>query len=1167
MNITELITHETEYKRISILLDEELKKKANTEHYPLMVTGLCEGARAAFTLAISATSSSSTLLIAQDEKIANRICNLADTLGMNALFYPKKDFTFYQMTSSHEFEYERISVLCALKNGFHGLIVTTADAALQYTCPPDRLNDSFQTLRPGDTHSTEELAAFLLSSGYARTEQIDAPGQFSIRGGILDVYPVSENYPVRIEFFGDELDSISYFDIMTQRRFEGINAITLTPALEVLIDEKKRTELINYILKRISKTNDTKCIQIMRGEIEELESGRFMRNADKYISFIYPQRACLLDYFSHESYYIIYDQNAQKKRIENYEWHLNEDIKHLLTMGLDGDIADFGLRADFLIEYMSRHPGIICDTFLTGSGIKCAGLFNFATKQTPSYADKQELLFEDVVTYLRTGYNTVILTENDMALKQIVSYLDDKGISAVTKGEPSAGHPLIISGINFPGFELPSCNIVVLSAYLSNTGVTAYVRKAKRKGHRIAKGERIASFTDLSIGDYVVHENHGIGQYLGIHSLSLDGARRDFVKIKYAGKDVLYLPCDQLDSISKYIGADNHENIVKLSKMGGSEWIKAKAKAKHAASDIAKQLIALYSERMNRPGIAFEKDDEMQFAFEQEFEYEETDGQKTATEEIKADMERPVPMDRLLCGDVGFGKTEVALRAAFKAVCSSRQVAVLVPTTILAMQHYRTFTSRMRGFPVKVDMLSRFRTPKEQKETILGLAKGNVDIVIGTHRMVSKDVQFKKLGLVIVDEEQRFGVAQKEKLKQLATDADVLTLTATPIPRTLNMAMSGIRDMSILEEAPGERLPVQTYVLEYDENIIRDAINNELHRGGQVFYLHNRVDSINHVADKIARLAPEARIAVAHGQMDKEELSDIWRSVITGETDILVSTTIIETGVDIPNANTLIIENADHMGLSQLHQIRGRIGRSARRAYAYFTYPQGRVLNEISEKRLTAIRDYTEFGSGFRIAMRDLEIRGAGNLLGGEQHGHIESVGYDLYMKILDNAIKEERGIPSPPPKHECSIDIHLNAFLPESYICAPSQRIDTYRRIANIETESDRDDVADELRDRYGEPPRSVNTLLAVSLLRSLGSTAGISKITQNGSSFLLYPEKLEYDTWVKMASIKKGKLLINVSARPYITLRLSQANDLPEEACMLLTEYIHLLSENSIE
>ena len=665
------------------------------------------------------------------------------------------------------------------------------------------------------------------------------------------------------------------------------------------------------------------------------------------------------------------------------------------------------------------------------------------------------------------------------------------------------------------------------------------------------------SYADLNIGDFVVHENHGIGQYLGMQSLTLEGVRRDFVKIKYHGTDMLYLPCDQLDSIAKYIGAGADDGSVKLSKMGGTEWVKAKAKAKKAATDMAKELIQLYAQRLRQKGHAFDPDDDFQRQFEDEFEYEETEGQLLATEDIKRDMESEHPMDRLLCGDVGFGKTEVALRAAFKAVNGSKQVAVLVPTTILAMQHYQTISSRMRGFPIKVDMLSRFRTAKQQEETIRKLRRGEIDIIVGTHRMLSKDIVFRDLGLVIVDEEQRFGVAQKEKLKQLSKNVDVLTLTATPIPRTLNMAMSGIRDMSVLEEAPGDRMPVQSYVLEYDDTIIAEAINKELRRGGQVFYLYNRVDNINNVASRVAAMAPDAKIAVAHGQMDKDQMSEIWEQMVTGDIDILVSTTIIETGIDIPNANTLIIEHSDKMGLSQLHQIRGRIGRSNRRAYAYFTYSKGKVLSEISEKRLSAVRDYTEFGSGFKIALRDLEIRGAGNLLGSEQHGNIESVGYDLYVKILNQAILEEKG-ELIPEKPECTIDIKVNAFIPENYITSSAQRIEAYKKIASIENEDDYWDIVDELLDRYGEMPVQVENLCRVAYIRALGRTAGLGKIIMSGTSMLFYSEPIDIRTWTVLAGEYKGKILLNLSSKPYATYRMAGEKNPLAKTIGILSKYI---------
>ncbi|MBQ7982898.1 MAG: transcription-repair coupling factor, partial [Clostridia bacterium] len=684
------------------------------------------------------------------------------------------------------------------------------------------------------------------------------------------------------------------------------------------------------------------------------------------------------------------------------------------------------------------------------------------------------------------------------------------------------GVPTILWGVDALGFELPESHFAVLSTYPTHTAYAkAVAGRAKKNKKKKSAAERILSYADLTVGDYVVHVNHGIGQYMGIQTITgVDGNSRDYVKIKYAGADALFLPCEQLDMISKYIGAHADDGLVKLSKMGGTEWGKTKARVKAAAKSMAKELIALYAARLRKPGFAFSPDDEMQRAFESVFPYEETESQVTAIEEIKADMQRPTPMDRLLCGDVGYGKTEVALRAAMKAVENGKQVAILVPTTILALQHYQTILSRFRGLPVHVEILSRFRMPTQQEEIIRRVRRGEIDIIVGTHRLVSKDVAFRDLGLVIIDEEQRFGVAAKEKLKTLSENVDCLMLSATPIPRTLNMAMSGIRDMSVLDEAPGDRVPVQSYVLEYDELILSEALKKELRRGGQVFWLHNRVEDIDACAARVAGLAPDAVIAIAHGKMDKEEISDIWQKLLTGEVDILISTTIIETGIDIPNANTLVIENADRMGLSQLHQIRGRIGRSSRRAYAYFTYPKGKTLTEIATKRLQAIREYTEFGSGFKIAMRDLEIRGAGNILGAEQHGHMESVGYDLYIKLLNEAILEEKG-GTVKAKTEAVIDISLDAYLPERYVRAAAQRIDLYKKIAAIETPEDKADILDELADRFGNPPKAAQNLVEVAYLRAQASALHIARIEAKLSSLAIYPAYFDGAAWSTCAKL----------------------------------------------
>ncbi len=663
-------------------------------------------------------------------------------------------------------------------------------------------------------------------------------------------------------------------------------------------------------------------------------------------------------------------------------------------------------------------------------------------------------------------------------------------------------------------------------------------------------------YADLRVGDYVVHAVHGIGVFEGIEQIRTDGAYRDYITIRYAGTDSLFLPADRLEMISKYIGAKSKDGTVKLSRLGGSEWQRAKTRAKESAKNIAKELIQLYAERQRREGFAFPPDSDMERDFAAEFEFEETDSQLLAISEIEGDMERPVPMDRLLCGDVGYGKTEVALRAAFKAIVGGKQAAILVPTTILAMQHYQTAISRMRSFPVDIEMLSRLRTPKEQERIKRRLARGEIDLIIGTHSLLSKNIAFKDLGLLIVDEEQRFGVAQKEKLKTLATDVDVLTLTATPIPRTLNMAMSGIRDMSVLDEAPSDRHPVQTYVLEYDEVVIGDAVRKELARGGQVLYLYNNTETIYRPAAKLQALFPEARVTVAHGKMDKEELEDIWQSLVRGEIDILVCTTIVETGVDLPNANTLIIENADRMGLSQLHQLRGRVGRSGRHAYAYFTYRRGKGLTEIAQKRLKAIREFAEFGAGFKIALRDLEIRGAGNLLGAEQHGHIDSIGYDLYVKILNEAILEEKGIVTPPP-FESQIELALDAYIPESYIATSAERMEMYKKISLISVREDASDVLDELFDRYGDVPRATERLLWVAYARAVLSRARISKVECRDGTLRFLSEHLALDVWSEVFSRHPSLRFAGGAKGPTVTYKLSHGEDAARILYELMTEY----------
>ena len=830
--------------------------------------------------------------------------------------------------------------------------------------------------------------------------------------------------------------------------------------------------------------------------------------------------------------------------------------------------SEFSAETPVLLAFFESRTALLLNNFVSQYPGKLSGMYSFAVRPTPSVSGDFSLLSEDIAAYLRSKYAGLLLCENEAEASSMKNLLTENGVAALYSETPDTKAPAqTVTVMSFPlhGFELPAERFVCISLTAGGTKTEKARRRHAAKNAKSSSKtkEKILSYADLSVGDYVVHEVHGIGIYKGLESIrGYDGVRRDHIKIQYSGTDVLYVPCEQIDSVSKYIGAAAESGGLKLSRLGGAEWTKTKARVKSEVKSMAKELIALYAERLRRPGFAFSPDDEMQREFESVFEYEETDAQLVAAADIKRDMEKPVPMDRLLCGDVGFGKTEVALRAAFKAVLSSKQVAILVPTTILAMQHYATIAARMRGFPVKVSYVSRFKSTGEQDATLRALRRGDIDIIVGTHRLLSSDVEFHDLGLVIIDEEQRFGVAHKEKLKQISKNVDVLTLTATPIPRTLNMAMTSIRDMSVLDEAPGDRLPVQTYVLEHDDVVIFEAIRRELHRGGQVFYLYNRVETIREKTAKIARQFPEASVRFAHGQMEKGELADIWQALVDGEIDILVCTTIIETGVDVPNANTLIIENADRMGLAQLHQIRGRVGRSARRAYAYFTYPQGRVLTEVSAKRLQAIRDFTEFGSGFKIALRDLEIRGAGDVLGSRQHGHMESVGYDMYLKILNDAVLEEKGI-APKEKIECVINIGRDSYIPETYIPSAAQRIDIYKKIAAIENAQDVDDIADELLDRYGDLPSSVETLLSISLVRAMACECGFIQIDQKQNDVVVYPKELDVLAWSEMGGIYPGRIVMRPTDKPHVLCKGRRGEPVFAFLDGLLKNYIQIKSK----
>lgn len=1159
MNVlVDLLRLDREYGELCELVKQNFKVKS----LPIVTSGISGGAQDALVLSLAADTQnerqgdkkSAVLVICSEEKECRRLCLEYSSFGYSCTHFVGRDLTFHNITASHEFEHERLYVLSGLLEGRFDFVFTTPEVALGYTIPREVLRANLISLDFDVRLEPMELARRLVAAGYARVDMVEGAGQFALRGGIVDVYPPSaaiegvdgerseSAYAIRIEFFDDEIDRMGIFDVTSQRMLTNVRRVTFSPAREVLLCETSRADMIAAIKKKYRESHDEKVCEVLTRELASLSDELCeVGFADKYISLIYPQKQCLFDYFDEKTLVVVRSSSAVYDRLKAETWHSNERIKELCEGGtIAPKYAEYCKSEAHFEAFLDANVTVHVNSLAYGvSDKRLSGLFGFRTRQPVGYSDKFNLLCEDLIGYHKGGYRTVIMTDSRSAAKNLDSLLRDADfVTAIDSGDLDVKDlKRDVVYITYNGsiapYELITPRIAVLSTesdILSDAnGRRGNLRRGKRKKSRDAQS--ILSYAELEVGDIVVHEVYGIGRYLGLEKIKIDGVSRDYISIQYAGSDKLCMPVEKLDLVSKYIGAHADDGMVKLSKMGGEQWKKSTARAKGAVREMAKDLIKLYAERSRRPGYAFDADDTMQRDFEAAFDYDETDCQLDAVSEIKQDMMRSVPMDRLLCGDVGFGKTEVALRAAYKAVLSGKQVAILVPTTILALQHYSTAVSRFRNFAVNVDMLSRFRTPKQIEQSLRRLERGDTDIIIGTHKLLGKDVKFNDLGLLIVDEEQRFGVAQKEKLKQLGGNIDVLTLTATPIPRTLNMAMGGIRDISILDEAPGDRLPVQTYVLEHDDLIITEAIRRELRRGGQVFYLHNFVDSIDSVAAKLAEQIPEARITVAHGKMSKEDLEDIWSSMLSGDIDVLVCTTIIETGIDVPNANTLIADRADRLGLSQLHQLRGRVGRSSRRAYAYFTYPRGRQLSEISQKRLEAVREYAEFGAGFRIALRDMEIRGAGNILGAEQHGHLEAIGYDLYIKLLNEAVLEEKG-EKVEERGECVISIEQDAFIPESYVKYAGQRMTLYKRIALIRNKYDADDIADELLDRFGEMPQSVDNLLRIALIRAMAIDCHIRQLTEVGREIRMYQDKMDMEMWREMAFATGGRLRIVMGA-----------------------------------
>ncbi len=1136
---------------------------------PVLVSGLGAASRAHMAAAAAREGFPLFVVCSDDSSAAAMARDLESLLNKPALVLGSRDLNLYPAESvGHTGEQQRLAALSALSRETPSITVASVAALLQRTIPPAVLKKASAVVRDGADISMEDVEGCLLRCGYVHRLQVEAPGQYSRRGGILDLFSPAYEQPVRMEFWGDSIDSMGLFDLGSQRRVDSITECRILPAAEALPSLAQGgaaglAESLGALALRAgrSKRPEAQALEkLLRADAERLREGRSLPAADRYMALIYSEYSTGLDYIPEEALLFIDQPIRCAKLAEDQMKLLTEDLKALIQNGsLPGMCAELRVNYSEFLEKSALFPVIMGENFVSGGIVpEPAAIVGVSAKQLPSYGGSLETACDDVRHYVSMGFSVLVLAADERRAGSLQTFFSERNITARiirSISEPlENGDCAIAIGSLSGGFEYPKSGLAVLTDAQMMQGQG---RKRRKKAAKDSNRRKLESYADLSVGDLVVHEYHGIGRFSGIVKMKVDGAEKDYVKIAYAGSDCLYVPATQLDLVSKYIGG-GEERPVKLSKMGGAEWGRVKTRAKAAAREMAGELIQLYAQRLRQPGHAFAPDSPWQEEFEDAFGYQETDDQLRSIADIKKDMESSTPMDRLLCGDVGYGKTEIALRAIMKCVLDGKQAALLVPTTVLAQQHYQTAVQRFFGYPIKIEVLSRFRTAGQIKATKAGIADGSVDIVIGTHALLQKDVNFKDLGLLVIDEEQRFGVSHKERLKEMSRNVDVLTLSATPIPRTLNMAMSGLRDMSTLEEPPQDRLPVQTYVLEHDWGIVIDAIRRELQRGGQVFYLHNRVESIERCASRIMKELPEVSVDIAHGKMDQDSLTAAMEGMINGTTQVLVCTTIIETGIDIPNVNTLIIEDADKMGLAQLHQIRGRVGRSSRRACAYLTFRKDKVLTEIAEKRLSAIREFAEFNSGFRIAMRDLEIRGAGNLLGAEQSGHMIDVGYDMYLKLLEEAVLEERGV-KVEKRAECAADLAVSANIPERYVQSPEQRMDLYRRIALIRTEEEADDLTDELIDRFGEPPSAVNSLIHVALLRGEATKAGIADISQKSGfvRFVLEDFDMRRVSELYARSKYRNRVKVEAGSKPCISLKLLSGKRVIEAAREFVADY----------
>ena len=1133
------------------------------------VTGLGQICRSHFIAGLYKDAARPLVVICQDDIAAKRLqTELRSFLGQLAPVLPSRELTLYDSAVvSRSWEQKRLRQLYDLSVGRTPLQILTWEALSLRTMPRQVLHRAAFSLECGKEYVLEDLIARLTGSGYSRTSMVEGPGQFAVRGGILDIYSPAADLPVRVEFFGDELDTMGYFDPETQRRTENIPALTVLPVGETqprLHSEGLSglcADLRSLITRQRRRRNPNEdLIRTLEKDLTKFENEILNPAADRYMALIYPEMATAMDYLPADALLVVCDQGNLHRTARTRMDEMGMQLDSLLQGGIvAGELCDYVCQWEDFCQQLQGRTILYMDTF-GGSSYpeenRPRQLYPMTAKQLPSYGGSLDTAVSDLAHYQKMEFRSLVLCGSRRRAELLQEMLTSKHLSAFLciplNTLPGEGQILLSEGSLPQGMEYPECKLAILTE-----GQLMGRAEPKRKVKKSATNrQKLNSFTDLSPGDLVVHENYGIGRFVAMEQIRVDGAIKDYVKIAYQGSDTLFVPATQLDMVSKYIGGGGEDANVKLNKIGTDAWQKTKTKARKAAKDMAGELIKLYAARKRQEGFAFAADSPWQQEFEDNFPYPETDDQLRCISEIKSDMESPTPMDRLLCGDVGFGKTEVALRAVMKAVMDSKQVAILVPTTVLAQQHYQTAIARFRGFPVNIDVLSRFRTAAEQSRTLQNVRAGTVDLVIGTHKLLQKNVQFKDLGLLIVDEEQRFGVSHKERLKEISQGVDVLTLSATPIPRTLNMALSGIRDMSTIEVPPSDRYPVQTYVIEHNNAIIDDAIRREVERGGQVYYLHNRVETIDQCASALQRRIPGLSIAVAHGKMGEEQLGDVMQAMADGEIQVLVCTTIIETGLDIPNANTLIIENADRFGLSQLHQLRGRVGRSTRHAYAYFTYKPDKALTEIAEKRLSAVRDFAEFGSGFKIAMRDLEIRGAGNLLGAEQSGHMMSVGYDMYLKLLDEAVLEERG--EKPKEPDCTADLNVTANVSQDYVARGEERMDLYRRMAAIRTQEDADDLLDEIIDRYGDPPKGVLNLIDIALLRAQARTCHVQDIRQKASELLITFSSLNFEAVSAIcadADYQNRLFFVATSKVPALRLKLHSGTDSLKQAKVFIT------------